>query len=144
MNQYTKPLPVIDDRNRPFWEGARAGELRVQQCLDCSRMRHPPGPLCPDCHSVSTDWVRLSGKGVVWSRCIFHRPYFPSFSADLPYAVVLVQLDEGPKLYSNLVDVANSQIRIGMPVEAYFEPVTDEVTLIKFRAATQRTIAGGE
>lgn len=135
MSDYKRPLPVIDDRNRPFWEAASAGELRMQKCLDCGCLRHPPGPLCPGCQSARVEWVGLSGKGKVWSHCVFHRAYFPGFADEMPYAVVLVQLDEGPKLYSNLVGVANDEIRVGMPVEVHFEPVTEEVTLVKFRAA---------
>ena len=130
---YTKPLPRIDESNRPHWEGARAGELRVQRCLGCGALRYPPSRWCSQCLSEETEWVATGGKGKVWSWCVFHRAYFKGFEAEIPYVVALIELDEGIRLYSNLVGVPREDIRIGMPVRAVFEPATDEVTLIKFR-----------
>ena len=138
MNEarYRKPLPQINDVNRPFWEGARRGELRLQRCTACGAFRYPSGRWCAHCRSDASDWVGASGKGEVWSWCVFHKAYFEGFADELPYGVVLVQLDEGVRLYSNLVDVAVHDIRIGMRVHAVFEPVTSEVTLVKFAADT--------
>lgn len=130
-----KPLPAIDDLNRPYWEGARAGELRVQQCLDCGALRFPPSRNCTRCLGEKTEWVRLSGKGTVWSWCVFHKRYLDGF--EVPYNVVLVQLGEGPKLYSNLLDVDAAVLRVGMPVRARFVPVTDDVTLVEFEPDTE-------
>ncbi len=130
---YTKPLPRIDERNRPHWEGNREGVLRVQRCDDCGTPRFPASRFCPHCLSESTSWVATEGRGAVWSWCVFHRAYFKGFEPELPYAVVLVQLDEGIRLYSNLVDVPRDRIRIGMRVRAVFDAVTDDVTLVKFQ-----------
>ncbi len=138
MTAYTKPLPTIDDINRPYWEGVRVGELRMQRCRACGALRFPPGRLCAECLGEESAWAALSGKGTVWSYCVFHRAYFAGFEAELPYNVVLVQLAEGPKLYSNLVGVPNERIRIGMPVRARFERVTDEVTLVRFEPDPSR------
>jgi uncharacterized OB-fold protein len=135
MSDYTKPLPTIDALNAEYWAGTRLGELRVQKCLDCGALAFPPSRHCSACLSERREWVRMSGRGTVWSFGVFHRMYFPSFAPELPYTVVLVQLDEGPKLYSNLVGVRPEDIRIGMPVRAVFEPVTDAVTLVKFEPA---------
>lgn len=132
MNAYAKPLPKIDALNAPYWEGARLGELRVQRCLDCGTLSFPPSRHCAHCLGERKAWVATSGKGTVSTFGVFHRLYFPAFEAELPYAVVLVKLDEGPRLYSNLVGVTNDAIRIGMRVRARFEPVTDAVTLVKF------------
>jgi uncharacterized OB-fold protein len=132
---YRKPLPRLDDGNRPFWEGARRGELCVQRCVDCGTLRFPAARHCARCLGDRSDWTRLSGRGTVESFCVFHQPYVAGFEAELPYNVVLVRLDEGPMLFSNLVDIANDQIRIGMAVTAWFEPVTAERGLVKFRAA---------
>jgi len=88
---------------------------------------------CPKCGSRDMHWARLSGRGTVWSHCTFHRKYFPEFEADLPYNVALVELEEGPRLITNLIDVDRRDIRIGMPVDVVFEDVTPDIALIKFR-----------
>ena len=129
---YTKPLPKIDERTRPHWEGNAVHELRVQRCDDCGTMRFPASRWCAHCLGETTSWQTVSGKGKVWSWCVFHRAYFKGFEPDLPYAVVLIQLAEGVKMYSNLVGVPNDKITIGMPVRAVFEKATDNVTLVKF------------
>lgn len=130
---YTKPLPAINASTAPHWEGARAGRLCVQKCKSCGKLRYPPNRWCAECRSDQSEWVDLSGRGKIWSWCIFHRLYFKGFENEMPYAVVLVELDEGVRLYSNLVGVAHNDIRIGMRVRAEFEPATDEVTLVKFK-----------
>lgn len=132
MSDYLKPLPRIDERNRPHWDGAREGRLMIQACSDCGTLRYPFSTLCAHCHSTEALWRQVSGKGVVWSWCVFHRVYFKGFENEMPYSVVLVDLDEGVKLYSNLIDVPQNQLRIGMRVRARFEAATDQVTLVKF------------
>jgi uncharacterized OB-fold protein len=129
---YTKPLPKIDALGAPFWEGTRAGELRVQRCTDCGTLAFPPARHCAACLGERREWVRVSGRGTVATFGIFHRLYFPAFERDLPYNVALVRLDEGPRMYTNLVGIRNEDIAIGMRVRARFEAVTDEVTLVKF------------
>lgn len=133
MSDYAKPLPRITALNRPFWDATRRHELRLQRCLDCGRFRYPPGPLCPGCLSERDAWTAVSGHGTVTTWAVFHQRYFESFAADLPYHVVQVQLDEGPRLTANLVDVPNSELRIGMRVEVVFDDVTPEITLVRFR-----------
>jgi uncharacterized OB-fold protein len=133
MSVYAKPLPKVDETNAPHWQGAKARELRVQKCADCGRLRYPPARHCASCLSEKSAWVAVSGKGEVWSHCAFHRAYFKGFEHELPYTVVLVKLDEGPLLYSNLAGVPREAVRIGMRVRAAFEDVTGDVTLIKFR-----------
>ena len=135
MSSYRKPLPRLDDANRPFWDGARAGELRLQRCADCGTFRFPAARACVRCHGTRSAWVATSGRGSVESFCVFHKGYFPGFEAELPYNVAIVALHEGVKLFSNLVGIANDAIRIGMAVEAAFEPATAEVTLVKFKPA---------
>lgn len=129
---YSKPVPRIDDNNREHWEGAQNGKLRVQHCKSCGTYRYPPARWCSQCLSEDIEWVTVSGRGTVWSWCVFHRAYFKGFGEELPYSVVLVELDEGPKLYSNLVGVPKDKVRIGMRVRAVFEPATPDLTLIKF------------
>jgi hypothetical protein len=135
MSEYAKPLPRVTALNRPFWEAARRHELRLQRCVDCARFRYPPSPVCPECLSEESEWARVSGRGTVTTWVVFHRKYFESFAADLPYHVVQVQLDEGPRLTANVVDVPNDEMHIGMPVETVFDDVTPEITLVRFRRA---------
>ncbi|HEY5899775.1 MAG TPA: OB-fold domain-containing protein [Burkholderiales bacterium] len=130
---YTKPLPLIDAQSRPYWEAARRHELRLPKCDACGALRIQFERWCPQCGSDKSSWARLSGRATVWSHCTFHRKYFAEFEADLPYGVALVQLEEGPKLITNIVGIRHDEVRIGLPVEVVFDDVTPEVTLIKFR-----------
>ncbi len=138
MTPYGKPLPVTDDRNRPFWEAARRGELRLQRCLRCNGCRLPASRCCPRCGGERSEWARVSGRGIVESFCLFHKAYFAGLEAELPYNVAVVRLAEGARLFTNIVGVPNDRLRIGMPVEACFDPVTPEVTLVKFKPAREQ------
>ena len=128
-----KPLPNPTEDSAPYWAAALQGELRMQQCGDCLHIRFPPSILCPRCLSENTEWVKLSGRGTVFSWIIVHQSQHPAFNVDVPYNVTIVQLDEGPRLHTTVIDIPNDQIRIGMPVEVVFDRVNDEVTLPKFR-----------
>jgi len=132
MIAYTKPLPVLDGENAPHWAGARERQVRVQRCGQCERLRFPAARYCSNCLSEDSDWITLSGRGEIWSHCRFHRVYFKGFEDEMPYTVVLVRLDEGPLLYSNIVGLDERDVRIGMRVRAVFHDVTESVTLIKF------------
>ena len=133
---YAKPLPRITPDNRPFWDAARRHQLVLQRCADCQRFRYPPAPVCAACLSDRAEWTAVSGRGTVSTFVVFHQRYFPSFADDIPYNVVQVQLDEGPRLTANLVDVPNADIEIGMRVEVVFDDVTPDVSLPRFRRAT--------
>jgi uncharacterized OB-fold protein len=133
MGEYTKPLPAISSLNRPYWEGLRRRELALQRCVACTKFWYPPAPCCPFCWSRDWSWQKLSGRGRVNSWVAFHRAYFPSFVPDVPYNVAEVELDEGPRLLTNLLEIDIAEIRVGMPVEVVFVDVTEEVTLAKFR-----------
>ncbi len=130
---YAKPLPIVDGPNQPFWEGARAGTLMLQRCLDCNRYRFPASRYCSSCLGERSEWQGTSGQGTVVSYCGFHKAYWPSFANEVPYDVVQVRLKEGVQLFSNLVDVPREKIRIGMKVRAHFDAVTEGVTLVRFR-----------
>jgi hypothetical protein len=139
MNAYVKPLPLIDEQNRPFWDAAKAHELRLPQCGSCGHIRVQFERWCPQCGSRDTQWTLLSGRGKVWSHCTFHRKYFPEFEDELPYNVALVQLEEGPRLITNIVGIDRQDIRIDMPVQVSFDDVTPTVTLVKFRPTSRET-----
>ena len=129
-------LPDTDDEYaRPFWEGTARGELLVQKCSACGRMRIPPRPMCPECRSVANQWVRLSGNGRIWSFVVPHPPLLPAYAELAPYNVIAVELDEDPslRLVGNLVGSAQGAInevdprtiRIGEPVRVVFARVED-------------------
>ena len=136
MADYTKPLPAISSLNRPYWEGLTQRRFVMPQCGECRKFWYPPTPFCPECWSRDFTWQQLSGRGRVNSWVTFHQAYFSSFKDDIPYNVAEVELEEGPRLLTNLVEVDNADIRIGMAVEVCFDDVTDEVTLAKFRPRT--------
>ncbi|MCE2488050.1 MAG: Zn-ribbon domain-containing OB-fold protein [Desulfurellaceae bacterium] len=133
MADYTKPLPAVSSLNRPYWEGLTQRRLVMPQCDECGKFWYPPTPFCPECWSRDFTWQQLSGRGRVNSWVVFHQAYFSSFKDDIPYNVAEVELEEGPRLLTNLVEVDNADIRIGLAVEVCFDDVTDEVTLAKFR-----------
>lgn len=129
-------LPDLEDEDaKPFWEGTARGELLMQKCSDCGRMRIPPRPMCPHCRSLANEWARLSGKGRVWSFVVPHPPLLPAYAAFAPYNVIAVELDEDPqlRLVGNLVTSAGGAINeidpraieIGEPVRVVFAKVED-------------------
>jgi hypothetical protein len=128
-----KPLPRPSEDSAPFWEAAGKGELRMQRCGDCGHVRFPPALLCPRCLSPNAVWERLSGRGSVYSWVVVHQSQHPAFNPDAPYNVVIVELEEGPRLHGNLVDCANDAIRIGLAVEAVFAPVGGDTALVQWR-----------
>ncbi len=133
MSDYAKPLPTLTDENRGFWDSCRQGRLSFQKCGGCGHLRYPISPFCPQCLCAQFAWTPVSGFGTIFSCVVFHQAYHPAFKADLPYNVALVQLDEGPRMYGNIVGVPNDAVRIGASVEALFDPVTPEITIPRFR-----------
>jgi hypothetical protein len=127
------PLPAITPDAAPFYEAARRGELRLQRCADCRTWRHYPRPACPACQSRAFAWEQASGRGTVYTWTIVHGPTLPAFEASRPYNVVDVLLDEGVHFVSQVLDCPPEALAAGLPVTAVFVPVTDAVTLVKFR-----------
>lgn len=132
MVEYSRPLPEITPDNQAFWDACQRHELSLQRCQDCGDLRLP-SPICPDCLSMSSEWVRVSGRAKVYTWVVIYQRYHPAFAEDIPYNVAMVELAEGPRLITNIVGCSNEDIHIGMAVEVVFEDVTDEVTLPKFK-----------
>ena len=130
---YAKPVPEPTDEDRPFWEAAREHRFVLPRCRECGHVWFPPYLSCGRCLSTDREWMEASGRGKVWGYTMIEQPYVPGYRDELPYNVVLVQLEEGPMLYSNLVGVPDEEIRPDLPVEAFFDDVSDELTLIRFR-----------
>lgn len=128
---YTAPLPDIDDPlTAPHWAAARDGRLSVQKCASCGALRWLPAVICPECLTTGGDWVDLSGTGTLWSYAVYHRAMNPAFKDRVPYAVAMVELDEGIRMVGTLAEVDG--VAIGQRVHATYEPVTDDVTLIRW------------
>ena len=128
-----RPLPQLDDLNRPFWEGLEAGELRLQRCADCRHLRYPIAETCPRCLSGDAAWERVSGRATVHSTIVFHQLYHRAFADEIPYNVSLVELDEGPRMISNVVGVAPDAVAVGDRLEVVFERLPEGVTINRFR-----------
>jgi uncharacterized OB-fold protein len=127
------PLPKVEGANKPFWDGLRHREICVQRCGHCGLPRFPAARYCPRCRSSAFDWHAVDPKGKIETWCVFHQRYFEGL--EVPYITIQVRLDCGIRFFSNPVGVDASALAIDMPVEAVFEDVTPEVTLLKFRPA---------
>ena len=127
------PLPQPSKDSAEFYAAAARGELRFQRCTPCRRFRHYPRPVCPYCLSQEYTWEASSGRGTVYTWTIVRGPTLPAFQDKLPYNVVDVLMDEGVHFQSEVLDCAPEEIRAGMPVEATFVAVSDDITLVKFR-----------
>ena len=133
MSDYAKPIPTPSEDSRPYWEATKTHELKLQQCRVCGAFRFPPAEVCPECTSEDYEWKPVSGKGRVFSFVIYHRAYHPGFKEELPYVVAVIELDEGPRMLSNVTGCKPEEVRCDMPVEVTYEDITDEMTLPKFR-----------
>lgn len=127
-----RPLPVINDENRPFWEGAEAGELRLQRCGNCGHIRYPVARVCPRCLSDVATWEVMSGRATVFSYVVFHQVYHPAFADLVPYNVALMRLEEGPTMFSNLVGLPEGQV-VGRTATVAFERLPEGATIPRFR-----------
>jgi uncharacterized OB-fold protein len=126
--------PVVGPDDEFFWAGVRDGRLLAQRCADCGRLRHPPLPMCPHCRSLAWTPAELSGRGSVYAWIVSHHP---SEADAAPRLVVLVELEEGIRLVSNLYGVAAGDADIGMPVEVVFQDFGD-VVLPQFQPVAAR------
>lgn len=136
-----RPLPGISDDTRFFWDGVREGKLLIQRCKGCGLLRHPPGPVCPSCHSFEWDTQQASGRGTVYSFVVMHYPEVPPF--DHPNPIVLVELEEGTRLISQLVGVKPGDVKIGQAVQVEFNTFNDgELVLPQFRLVATAAAQG--
>jgi uncharacterized protein len=133
----TRPDPVFTADAAFFWEGADRGELNCERCTDCARLRHPPRPMCPHCRSTKRETVRLSGRGRVLSWIVPRHPAPIGFAE--PPVVVLVALDEGIRLVSNLEGAETADLAIGLPVEVTFAPTRGGHAVPVFRRVGRPT-----
>jgi len=133
MSEYAKPLPVPSVESQPFWDGCKRHELLLPCCSQCDACRFPPGPTCPKCWSTDWEWKKASGRGKIYSFGVYHRVYHQGFESEVPYVLAVVELDEGPRLVTNVVNKSPEELGCDMPVEVVFDDVTDDTTLYKFQ-----------
>ncbi len=129
------PLPQLSPLTEPFWAAAREHRLVVQRCRDCRRFRFPPEPGCFYCGSLRSAWEPVSGRATLYSWTVAHPPLLPYFREHAPWPIAVVQLEEGPRLVTNLVGVPAEDYEIGMPLVAGFEDADAGITLVVFRRA---------
>ena len=130
-----KPLPEPDGDTRLFWEGLKQGQLLLQHCQDCGHVQYYQQGICRNCLSEKLEHKPASGRGKVYSYSIVYRAPGPAFANDTPYAILLVELEEGPRMISMLVDGDVNSVTFDMPVQLVCKSVTSEVYLPCFRSA---------
>ncbi|MDI4655126.1 Zn-ribbon domain-containing OB-fold protein [Xanthobacter autotrophicus] len=133
---YVKPLPEPDKWSGPFFEAARNERLAAQRCTATGKFFFPPAPVSPFTRDKNWSWETLSGRGKIASFVVMHQKYFPGFADEIPYAVIEVELDEGVRLISNIIELGSLTLEVGMPVEVVFLKATDDFTLPVFKPAT--------
>lgn len=139
---YLKPVPERTHESKPYWDGLMQGQLLVQKCAQCGKLRHYPRPVCDRCFSFDVKWIKASGRGSVHSWTIAHHAFNPGFKDELPYALVTVDLVEGVRMLAPLRGVNFGEIRIGLPVRISFESPDSDLTLPAFVGDPSAAAAG--
>ncbi|MHB8464687.1 MAG: Zn-ribbon domain-containing OB-fold protein [Acidimicrobiales bacterium] len=130
-----RDLPTIEDESRPFWDAAREGKFLIARCGSCGKAHHYPRPFCPFCWSEDVSWEEASGRATVYTYSTVHVNDLPPFSERLPYIAAVVDLEEGPRVMTNIVGCEPSALRIGMPLEVDFVELTPDISAPVFRPA---------
>ncbi len=139
QTEIPRPLPLLEGLAGDFYEYCRQGELRFQRCRDCDTWRHVPREMCADCGSWSWEWARSSGRGRVFTWTVVVRALHPAFQDACPYAPVVIEMEEGVRILSEVTDCSPDELEIDLPVEVVFVDATEEIALPKFRRVPERT-----
>jgi uncharacterized protein len=123
-----------DSDSRPYWEGLTQGELRIQRCSSCSKAVFYPRSICPHCFADQLSWIVASGKGTIYSYTVAHQAFGP-FAADIPFVIAIVELEEGVRMMTRVINAPRERVAVGAAVEVTFESVGEELTLPYFRLA---------
>ncbi|MDG2308079.1 MAG: OB-fold domain-containing protein [Candidatus Binatia bacterium] len=126
-------IPTVPPELEPFFAAAKEGRLEVQRCVSCGTLRFPARGLCAKCLWTESEWTPVSGRGEVYSFFWMHQVYHPAYAGEVPYAVVVTRLEEGPRMMTNILDCPKEELRVGLPVEVVFEPRGTDVCLPQFR-----------
>ncbi len=128
-------LPMIEEESEPFWAALRDGKLLIKRCGACGRHHSYPRPFCPHCWSDEVEWVEASGEATLYTHSVVHRNDLPPFGPQVPYVAAVVDLAEGPRLMTRVVDCPHDELAIGMALRLRTEPLTDDVTMAIFTPA---------
>lgn len=136
-NSYNKPIPVPQQESDVYWEKTKQHELWLRKCNDCGEAYFYPRDISPCCFSKDTSWIQASGKASLFTYGIVHRAPHPGFADDAPFVTAIVELDEGPKMPTNIIidDPTPEKLQVGMALRVVFEDITDTITLPKFAPA---------
>ena len=135
--EYNKPIPVPQGESDEYWNKAKEGELWLRNCNSCGNAYFYPRDISPCCFSKDTSWIKASGKASLHTYAIVHRAPHPGFAQDAPYVVAIVDLEEGPRMPTNIVidDPTPENLQIGMALEVTFEDISEKIALPKFKPA---------
>ena len=135
--RYNKPVPIPQGESDLYWQKAKQGELWLRKCNGCGKPYFYPRDISPCCFSKDTTWMQASGRATLHAFAIVHRVPHPGFREDLPYVTAIVELEEGPRMATNIVmdDPTPEKLQIGMPLEVVFEDISDTIALPKFKPA---------
>jgi uncharacterized protein len=128
-------LPVPDDETQPFWDAAREGKLLIKRCADCGRAHFYPRPFCPFCWSEAVSWEAASGQAALYTWSVVHHNDLPPFSERIPYVAAVVDLAEGPRMMTNVVDCDPDRLEVGMRLHVAYRELADDVTVPVFAPA---------
>jgi uncharacterized protein len=137
MDNASKPIPVPNEDSADFWRGCKEHKLVLQRCQSCGSARFYPRIICVHCGSTETELFEASGLGSVFSYTVVHRAPSPAFRGDVPYVLAIVELEEGVRMMTNVIDCDPQSVTIDMPVRVEFERVSDEISLPKFVPANR-------
>ena len=133
MSEIERPAPHSTEYSEGFWEGVRRGELVIQRCIACQRLRHYPQPMCPECHSPRFDWAPVSGRGRIHSYTIAHRAFHPAWQDHVPYVIATIELEEGVRMVCDLLDDPPETVEIDQAVEVFFDELPGQGRMPRFR-----------
>ncbi len=135
QDDYRKPLPTPSPETKRYWEACRSHELWLPYCRACLQFYFYPRDFCPMCFSWDIEWRKCSGRGKIYTFAIQYRAFHPGWANEAPYVTAIVELEEGPRVFTNIVGVEPDakQLACDMPVEVVFEDVSETISLPKFR-----------
>jgi len=135
MAEWKKPLPTISGETKPFWDACRRGILLIQRCGQCQEYQFYPRGICATCWCEDILWVTASGKGTVWTFTETRQNRTPGFEEDVPYVLAVVELEEGVKMFTNIIECDPREVKIGMAVEVTFIQANQQVSIPYFKPA---------
>jgi uncharacterized OB-fold protein len=135
MPDWNKPLPTVSGETKPFWDACRRGQLLIQKCDKCDEYQYYPRGICANCWSEDIKWVTSSGKGTVWTYTVTYQNRTPGFAEEVPYVLALVELEEGVRMFTNIIECPPREVAIGMPVEVTFRQANNQISVPYFKPA---------